>query len=208
MHQKICKLKLYLIFLLCFMCPGFAPAAGTSDTVHQSGPTSCTLAPLQMPSTPAKIPGYAELDPSTGLHVTGTMQQINVKNYRLEVSGKVDNPLRLTIDDLRCMTRIQARTTLVCPGVFEDVATWAGAPLKSVLLKAKVHENAVWIRLIGADDYSVLVPIKTALSDESLLAYEWEGKALPRLHGYPLRAVFPGSEGLQWVKWLIKIEVR
>jgi sulfane dehydrogenase subunit SoxC len=39
------------------------------------------------------------------------------------------------------------------------------------------------------------------------LAYEWEGKALPALHGFPVRAVFPGLEGNQWVKWLTKIEV-
>jgi DMSO/TMAO reductase YedYZ molybdopterin-dependent catalytic subunit len=41
----------------------------------------------------------------------------------------------------------------------------------------------------------------------NFLAYEWEGKALPRLHGFPVRAIFPSLEGNQWVKWVVKIEV-
>jgi DMSO/TMAO reductase YedYZ molybdopterin-dependent catalytic subunit len=156
---------------------------------------------------PAKIPGYTELDPTTGLHVTGTMQQIDLAGYRLEVTGKVSNPLSLTYDQLRCMPRTEARPTLVCPGFFADTATWAGTPLKSVLLLAKVRADATGVRLIGADHYSTSMSLEAAGSGENFLAYEWEGKALPALHGFPLRAVFPRSEGNQWVKWLVKIEV-
>jgi DMSO/TMAO reductase YedYZ molybdopterin-dependent catalytic subunit len=161
-----------------------------------------------MPPTPAKIPRYTELDPTTGLHVTGTVQQIEIAGYRLVVAGAVDNPLSLTYDDLRCMPRTEARPKLVCPGFFEDTATWAGTPLGFVLRSARVRPDAREVHLISADDYSVVVPLKEALSEGNFLAYEWEGKALPALHGFPLRAIFPGSEGNQWVKWLIKIEVR
>jgi DMSO/TMAO reductase YedYZ molybdopterin-dependent catalytic subunit len=160
-----------------------------------------------MPPTPSKIPGYTELDPTTGLHVTGSIQQIDISSYRLEVTGKVENPLRLAYDDLRCMPRIEARPKLVCPGFFEDTATWAGTPLASVLKLAKVHADATEVRLIGADRYSSSMSLKQAGSGENFLAYEWEGKAVPALHGFPVRAIFPDAEGNQWVKWLIKIEV-
>ncbi len=55
--------------------------------------------------------------------------------------------------------------------------------------------------------YSADVPLKSALAEANFLAYGWEGKALPALHGFPLRAIFPGLDGNRWVKWLIKIEV-
>jgi DMSO/TMAO reductase YedYZ molybdopterin-dependent catalytic subunit len=42
---------------------------------------------------------------------------------------------------------------------------------------------------------------------ENFLAYELEGKPLPVLHGFPLRAVFPGLEGNKWAKWVVGIEV-
>ena len=60
---------------------------------------------------------------------------------------------------------------------------------------------------MGADHYATSMSLQAASSGENFLAYEWERKALPALHGFPVRAVFPGLEGNQWVKWLTKIEV-
>jgi DMSO/TMAO reductase YedYZ molybdopterin-dependent catalytic subunit len=160
-----------------------------------------------MPPTPSKIPGYAQLDPTTGLHVTGTLQEISLGRYGLEVTGLVDHPLRLSYDELRCMPRVTARPTLICPGYFADTASWAGVPLKYVISAAGAKAGAKGVRLIGADNYTVSLSMDRAMADGNFLAYEWEGKAVPRLHGFPLRAVFPGLEGNQWVKWLVRIEV-
>jgi DMSO/TMAO reductase YedYZ molybdopterin-dependent catalytic subunit len=168
---------------------------------------TCLLTPLPIPPTPARMPGYTELDASTGLHVTGGIQQIDVKVYRLVVDGKVDHPLSITYDELRCMPRIEARPSLICPGFFTDVATWAGTPLKHLIGLAGPRAGATGVRLFGADNYSASLPLEDARAAGNFLAYEWEGKAVPRLHGFPLRAVFPQSEGNQWVKWLIRIEV-
>jgi DMSO/TMAO reductase YedYZ molybdopterin-dependent catalytic subunit len=186
---------------------------GQPSSPHQPGPVkvgpsvSCTLPPLDIPETPAKIPGYTELDPTTGLHVTGGIQQIDAIAYRLEVTGKVKRRLSLSYDDLRCMPRVASRPDLVCPGFFKDVATWAGTPLKYILELAGVESTAASVRLTGADAYSASMTVEQAISEGNFLAYEWEHKALPRLHGFPVRGVFPAMEGNQWVKWLIKIEV-
>jgi DMSO/TMAO reductase YedYZ molybdopterin-dependent catalytic subunit len=178
------------------------------ETGAESGNHSpCVLPPLIIPTTPETLPGYAELDSSTGLHVTGTMQSIDQKLYRLEVTGKVNRQLSLSYDELRCMPRIEDRPTLICPGFFEDVATWAGTPLKYILELAQVQPDATGFNLISADQYSAPISLKSDSLAGSFLAYEWEGKALPQLHGFPLRAIFPGSEGAQWVKWLVRIEV-
>ena len=40
------------------------------------------------------------------------------------------------------------------------------------------------------------------------LAYELRGEPVPILHGFPVRAAFPGLPGFYWVKWLVKIEVK
>ena len=137
-------------------------------TAREGRPPTCVLPQLAMPPAPAKIPGYTELDPTTGLHVTGSMQQVEITGYRLVVTGEVDNPLSLTYDELRCMPRTEARPKLVCPGFFEDTATWAGTPLRFVLRSAKVRADAKEVLLIGADDYSVVVPLKEALSEGKL----------------------------------------
>ena len=184
----------------------------TADSTAVTSPagvdsTPCAVPTIVVPTVPPTIPGYAQLDETTGLHVTGKAQKIDLESYRLEVTGKVKHPLKLSYDDLRCMPRIEARPTLICPGFFADTATWAGTPLKSVLELAGVQEKASGIRLISADGYSAPVPLSEALSDKNFLAYAWEGKPLPILHGFPVRAVFPELDGDTWMKWLVKIEV-
>ena len=170
-------------------------------------PAPCVLSPVVVPTAPLKVPSYTELDESTGLHMTGRVQQIDLQDYRLVVSGKVDTPVSLAYDDLRCLPKVSAAPTLVCPGFFEDEATWAGAPLRLVLEAADPQNTATQIRLISADGYSAFVSLEEALSDGNYLAYEWEGQPLPILHGFPVRAVFPALPGNKWVKWLVEIEV-
>jgi DMSO/TMAO reductase YedYZ molybdopterin-dependent catalytic subunit len=181
-----------------------APAPLATPTVD---PAACAPPPIAVPTVPATIPGYTELDPATGLHMTGTVQEIDLQTYRLEVSGKVDRPLSLTYDALRCMARVELSCTLTCPGFFVDQATWAGAPVKDVLALAGVQDGAANVRLHSADGYSIALSLESASADDAFLAYEWEGEPLPILHGFPVRAVFPSLTGGDWVKWLIKIEV-
>jgi len=168
----------------------------------------CSPRPVVVPTLPAIIPGYTELDTTTGLHITGKYQIIDVETWRLRVTGKVDNPLVLSYDDLRCMPRIESKETIICRGNFEDSATWAGVPLVHILGLAGVQQDATQIKLSGADGYSSTVLLTDALSEINFLAYEWEGQAVPILHGFPLRASFPALSGYTWVKWLVEIEVK
>jgi DMSO/TMAO reductase YedYZ molybdopterin-dependent catalytic subunit len=190
--------------------PASATPTGASTPLPSSASAAGTpaLPPFIQPTRPAVAPGYAELDPATNLHITGTAPDIDPLTYRLEVTGKVDHPLSLTIDDLRRLPKFEERPTLVCPGFFEDTASWAGARLMTVLEMAGLQSDATYLRLTSGDAYWSTVSLEAARSDENLLAYEWEGESLPILHGFPVRAVFPALEGDVWAKWLVKIEVK
>ena len=193
-----------LVVALALALAGCAPRPSEGAAVPTETP--CALPPVVVPTVPAEIPGYTALDEATGLHMTGSVQQIDIETYRLTITGTVDHPLELSYDDLRCMSKVEQRCTLVCPGFFQDEATWAGAPLREVLERAGLPPEASGLRLTSADGYSVFVPLDDVL-DDGFLAYEWEGEPLPILHGFPVRAVFPSLDGGKWVKWLIEIEV-
>ena len=191
------------LLLACFQL--LLPLVGVSA---RSAPMEGPLPILAIPPRPARIPRPNELDPSTGLYMTGTPKFLHADTYRLRVSGKVLHPLRLTYDDLRRMPRLTSKDPLICRGNFEDYARWAGASLIAVLDRAGVKPGATSLDLRSADGYSTFINLSEARSGYAFLAYEWEGKALPELHGYPVRAVFPGSSGFHWVKWLVEIRVK
>lgn len=155
---------------------------------------------------------------------------IDPADYRLVVGGLVDNPLRLSLDDLRRdFPRHEITATLQCAGnrrtqfaalapipgelLWGDeaisTATWAGVPLRDVLLRADVQADTAHIAFEGLDrndagdrTFGGSIPLEKALQADVLLAYEMNGSLLPPLHGYPLRVVVPGYIGARSVKWL------
>jgi DMSO/TMAO reductase YedYZ molybdopterin-dependent catalytic subunit len=100
-------------------------------------------------------------------------------------------------------------------------AEWKGVPLSYLLEKARPREDAVEVILEGADSGAVKdpprpeqpirfarsLPLIKARSEEVILAYEMNGKPLPKSHGFPLRAVVGGWYGMASVKWLTRIIV-
>ena len=69
------------------------------------------------------------------------------------------------------------------------------------------------VLLIGQDTESPeagfrrVIPVEKALHPDTLLAYALNGAALPKDHGFPLRALVPGWVGSTSVKWLGRIVV-
>jgi DMSO/TMAO reductase YedYZ molybdopterin-dependent catalytic subunit len=103
------------------------------------------------------------------------------------------------------------------PWISEAVATaeWTGTPLRHVLDRAGLLDDAVDIAFIGADRgfdrghehaYGRSLRREAALSDDVLLVWAMNGAPLLPQHGFPLRLIVPGWYGMASVKWLARIE--
>jgi len=210
--MKNTPIFILFVILLSSCVANTAPSAANAESQLETPlatieMTNCSPAPIEIPKLPAEIPGYAELDEATGLHITGKAPDIDFSSYRLRITGLVNKPLSLTYDNLRCLPKVTATPLLVCPGFFEDLATWSGVPVYEVLKLAELQPNASKITLISADGYRATMDLEVVLEEENFLAYELEGQPLPILHGFPLRAIFPHITGGKWVKWLVEIIV-
>ncbi len=97
------------------------------------------------------------------------------------------------------------------------VARWRGVRLATVLARAGLTRDAVDVLPEGLDpDYTAAgvnlgkvrrpLPVGKALQD-TLLAYEMNGRPLPPDHGFPVRLVVPSWAGIASIKWLGRIEV-
>jgi sulfite oxidase len=157
--------------------------------------------------------------------------QVNLGEWSLKIDGVVEQPMTLTMDDLKKLPRTELVGVLECAGngrrfyqphlpgaqwAFGSVGNgrWAGVRLRDVLQKAGIKSSATQILCDGADvplgkmpDFQRTIPAAKALHPDTILAYEMNGQALPVEHGFPLRLIAPGWAGDSWVKWLQHIEV-
>ncbi|KAJ8984700.1 hypothetical protein NQ317_004959 [Molorchus minor] len=97
-------------------------------------------------------------------------------------------------------------------------ATWTGVRLRDVLIRAGINEDDdtyKHVQFEGIDldvtgkSYGASIQFWRAIDKRAdvILAYEMNGVALPKDHGFPLRVVVPGVVGARNVKWLEKISV-
>ncbi|MFZ5824949.1 MAG: sulfite oxidase [Bacillota bacterium] len=161
---------------------------------------------------------------------------VDPEAWRLEVTGSVAKPLRLSLADLQALGQVTQWTTLECSGnkraYFDPPAEgtpwregaighaeWGGVPLVHLLKLAGVRPGAVEVAFTGADEgefeetgeqvhFARCLPLGEAARPDTLLAFTMNGQPLPFKHGAPLRLVVPGWYAMASVKWLTQIEVR
>jgi len=181
---------------------------GGEDTEESTGDLLLKLQEKQeeLPGGAALGGAYPEVD---GLHVTGSPIAVSISQYRLEVTGAVDNPLSLTFDEVKALEPVRKYITLVCPGFFTDEGYWTGVELRKLLEIAGVGQDAAKVRFVSLDgSYSKTLPLEKVMAGDGILvAYQFNDKEFSDIHGYPLRIAADGEPGYIWVKWLGKIEV-
>ena len=172
-----------------------------------TGPVGTCVLPAVVAPTPVPYPGYTQVEPSTGLHVTGPAKLVDLDSYRLEVTGLVDHPLSLSYDDVRCLPKVEAHVRLECPGFFADEVNLAGVTFASVIALARPQPGAKSVRVASVEDYSMGFTLDEIQAEDNFLAYQWDAQPLPASHGFPLRGVMPARAGSNWVKWVSRLEL-
>jgi DMSO/TMAO reductase YedYZ molybdopterin-dependent catalytic subunit len=165
-------------------------------------------------------------------HLAGIPLEIDPDTFTVEVKGKVDKPLKLSLAELKRMPSVEIVAVNQCSGnsrgFFEPRvaggqlgngamgnARWKGVSLKAVLDRAGVQKDARQVTFNGLDgpivdktpDFVKALDIDQARNGEVMLAYSMNGQDLPFLNGFPLRLVVPGYYGTYWVKHLSEITV-
>ena len=157
--------------------------------------------------------------------------EIDTATYRLRVSGLVNEPLSLSLADLRAMPSRELVFGFECSGNrgplngLSSNGRWAGVPLRAVLERAGIQDEAREFVFFGADhgeeevefrgrtynvdqQYGRSLERDQALSDEPLLAYALNGEPLTAHQGRPLRLLVPGWYGAPNVKFLSEVHVQ
>lgn len=165
-------------------------------------------------------------------HLAGVPTSIDTASFRISIKGSVNNPLSLSLDDLRKFDGKKVVAVLQCSGNSRGFsnprvgggqsangamgnAQWTGVPLKAILDKAGLKGSAKQVTFNGIDkpvleatpDFAKALDVDHAIDGEVMIAYEMNGKPLPVLNGFPVRLIVPGYYGTYWVKHVNDINV-
>lgn len=142
---------------------------------------------------------------------SATVPHVDASTWRLLVTGEVERPLSLTLEEIKAMPMVEEMRTLECisnpaGGDLIGNAVWRGVRLAEILQRAGVRPGVTEIVIRSADDYHTSIPLALAMDGHSLLVYWMNGIDLPVEHGYPLRALWPGRYGMKQPKWIAQLE--
>jgi sulfite dehydrogenase (cytochrome) subunit A len=166
-------------------------------------------------------------------HLADIPLSIDPETFRIEVKGKVERPLSLSLADLKSSFEpIEIVAVNQCSGnsrgFFEPRvgggqlgngamgnARWRGVPLKAALDQAGVQAGSRQVTFNGLDepvlpgtpDFIKALDIDHARDGEVVIAYAMNGEDLPWLNGFPGRLIVPGHFGTYSVKHLNEITV-
>ncbi len=188
---RIMQLGLPVLLVLAG-CAGKPASAAGSDTSESNS----------NPPAPAYLSLYE------GLHVTGTAVDVDLATFRLKIEGAVERPLSLSFEQLKELPAVREEMKLECPGFFVDRGVWTGVPVRELLAQAGVSRKAKRVAFTSLDGgYTQWLDMEELQGEGTLIAYEFDGKLFPRVHGFPLRLAAKGKAGSYWVKWLGSIRV-
>jgi DMSO/TMAO reductase YedYZ molybdopterin-dependent catalytic subunit len=158
--------------------------------------------------------------------------KIDPATYRLKISGMVNKPASLSLEDLRKMRSTELVAGYECSGnsgrSFQSLAScgrFTGVPLRDVLKQAGIGARAREVVFLGTDrgDADVVfrqqtfklnqqfgrsITLENATRPEPLLAWALNGEPLTLPQGAPLRVIMPGWYGVANVKWLSEIHLQ
>lgn len=180
-------------------------ALGTLFGSHVQAGITSVLDSLHAGSIASVLPGGGQFT----IYTVTSGYPAAPADYRLRVDGLVQNPLALTVAELRSLpvTRLTRDFRCVTGWVVNNVH-WAGVRLTDLARHAGVDPAAAAFRFTSFDGiYTESLTIEQARQTGAIAAYSMLGAPVTREHGGPVRLYVPGMFGYKSIKWLSRIEL-
>jgi methionine sulfoxide reductase catalytic subunit len=140
------------------------------------------------------------------------LQAAGFAGYRLRIHGLVENPVELSLEELRRLPRHEQITQHFCIQGWSGVAKWGGVSMSTLLDLVKPRPEARWVVFYSLAEgpnqglYYDAHPVEQMRYHLTMLAYDMNGEPLSFGHGAPLRLRNEVQLGFKQVKWLQGIE--
>ncbi|MGA9349398.1 MAG: sulfite oxidase-like oxidoreductase [Anaerolineae bacterium] len=138
----------------------------------------------------------------------GPIPPFDRRRWDFQVWGLVESPVKLTYDELRALPVKEVVADIHCVTGWSKLDTrWEGISPQELLRLARPKSEAAYVLVHCDGGYTTNLPLEALLNDSVVLAYGYEGEALPPEYGGPLRLVVPNRYFYKSAKWVRGLEL-
>jgi len=161
---------------------------------------------LFKPQTPVPEFPPSAIEPDALLiNSFGETPRLNPATFRLVIDGEVNNPLSLSMDEIRRMPLTSMIIRHVCVEGWAAIVQWGGVRLRDLVQLVQPKSSARYVYFQSADGYSESWDLDSVLHPQTLMAYQKNDRPLPVDNGAPLRLASPVKLGYKQSKWVTRI---
>lgn len=133
----------------------------------------------------------------------GVHPNVVPQDWQLTVGGLVERPVTWRWDDLARQPKFSHVSDIHCVTAWSRYDNrWDGVSARHLLSVVRPRKEAKFVTFRSYDGYATNLPVASFDDDDVLLATHWEGEALPRAHGGPVRVVVPKLYFWKSAKWV------
>lgn len=134
---------------------------------------------------------------------------IDLDAWRLDVTGQVQRPISLSLEEFRRLPRIRVFADFHCVTRWSRLGNlWEGVATRYLLQQAGIRPEARFIILHAHDrNWTTNLPLEDFLAEDAVLADTHDGQPISPTHGGPVRAIVPRLYAWKSAKWLRAIEL-
>jgi len=149
-------------------------------------------------------------------------QKLEVRPWTIKVSGMVEKPFEIAIDDLLARVPLEERVYRHrCVETWSMIVPWTGFPMRSLVEICKPTGGAKYVAMKTLSKPSVMheerdlaypwpytegLAIDEATNELAFIATGLYGKPMPKPNGAPIRLVTPWKYGFKSIKSIVSLE--
>lgn len=138
----------------------------------------------------------------------GPTPQIDIRDWKLKISGLVENPLVFSWDEVMALPHADVIRDIHCVTKWSKFDTdWSGVFLDEFFTRAGLKAEATHLLAYSADGYSTNIPIDDVRGDKAMVATSYRDEPIPAEHGGPVRLLVPHLYFWKSAKWLEEIKL-
>jgi DMSO/TMAO reductase YedYZ molybdopterin-dependent catalytic subunit len=153
------------------------------------------------------------------LDAGGPPQRLDLKDWRLSLTGLVDESIEFTWEEFQALPRVKVFADMHCVTRWSRLGNvWEGVSTREILKHVTLNPETKYVRISGYDkgfsfrggatDWDTNLPLAAFLDEDCLFADTHDGAPITLEHGGPLRLVVPKLYAWKSAKWVKSIEFR